>query len=102
MLDLTKEPPIHWRDAMSEPELRTKKNSPHGSRWHTLTVQGVKGITGERIKLEFLRLPQGPVTTRGAIERFVRRFNGIAGEITTKPADASDDAMKQLAAAGIA
>ena len=104
MIDFHKEEPLHWRDALQVPEFRTKTNNPTASRWHAFTKRGIKGTTGERIKLECVRLPHGPHTSREAITRFVKRLNGVdvdAENAHTSVVDDAGAAMRELETAGL-
>ena len=69
-------------------------------RWVT---RGVRAVDGERVKLETIIIPgTGRISSKEAVERFMRRLNGDDGTAIA-PAGAEGDpdaAEAELAAAG--
>jgi hypothetical protein len=64
---------------------------------------GARAVDGSRVRLEWARIPAGRATTQSAIDRFLRRLNGID---PNRPAPSERDreqrdAERRLAAAGI-
>ena len=57
---------------------------------------GVRGLNGERIKLERVKLPSGSFTSRQAVTRFILALNGLpVGDATVRPTTIQPEQLDQ-------
>jgi hypothetical protein len=89
-------------------EARAKLPGRAGRRPDVATVfrffsRGARALDGSRVRLEWARIPAGRATTQAAIDRFLRRLNGIDPDRPSQSEQDREqqDAARRLAAAGI-
>jgi len=104
MIDPETEELLSPREVASLPAFKRGGKPAHISsvwRWFS---RGCRSTTGQRVKLESLRVPPGGVvTSRQAVSRFINALNNVAEAPPTKSRRAAvDHAEAELRSAGIA
>ena len=109
MIDLATEELLDPAAAARHPAFRNfKTNKPaHVAAVYRAMQHGSRAVNGERVRLEFVKVPGGLRTSNEAIARFVARLTDPTdhdGQVVSLPERRQqiENARKTLAAAGIA
>jgi len=74
MIDVLNEDLIDLREAAGLPPFRNRRTRKpaHSASIYRYAQTGAKASNGEKIRLETVKVPAGLVTSRQAVERFIR------------------------------
>ena len=77
MIDVMTETIVDFPAACRHPALRNSRTGKASSlaSLYRFIQRGARSVSGERVKLETIRLPAGMRTSTEAVERFIRALN---------------------------
>lgn len=106
MIDVLAETLIDLPTAAREPALRNARTGKpcHAAQLYRFFHIGARSVTGERVRLEFVKVPSGLRTSREAVARFIAALTDpdrpTAPPRTRTRQAQQDRAERELAAAG--